>query len=216
MFHSLRFRLPALFLAGVVLAGIVSAAIAFRLLPELLGGQLAEGATPGGGRVDEPLRATGHQVERRGRHRAGVRRGRARAGHGRPIYYAGLPLFPGETTGLRRLPAGLIDARTIRAGESVTFEFTPPDEDRPYLAVGSPVVLEGTTFGTLVVAKPKTVLHDTWLTLMKFVGVSLLGGLSSRRLWAGGHRAASRDLCSLSRALRTASPEVNTTSPSPG
>ena len=32
MFHSLRFRLPALFLAGVVLAGIVSAAIAFRLL----------------------------------------------------------------------------------------------------------------------------------------------------------------------------------------
>ena len=32
MFRSLRFRLPALFLAGVVLAGIVSTAIAFRLL----------------------------------------------------------------------------------------------------------------------------------------------------------------------------------------
>ena len=32
MLRSLRFRLPALFLAGIVLAGIVSAAIAFRLL----------------------------------------------------------------------------------------------------------------------------------------------------------------------------------------
>src|ERR687886_3052903 len=32
MFRSLRFRLPALFLAGVVLAGLVSTAIAFRLL----------------------------------------------------------------------------------------------------------------------------------------------------------------------------------------
>ena len=32
VFQSLRFRLPALFLAGVLLAGIVSAAIALRLL----------------------------------------------------------------------------------------------------------------------------------------------------------------------------------------
>jgi signal transduction histidine kinase len=39
------------------------------------------------------------------------------------------------------------------------------------------VALEGTTFGALVIAKPKTVLRDTWLTLMKFFGVSLLGGL---------------------------------------
>ena len=32
MFSSLRFRLPALFLAGIAAAGIVSAAIAFQLL----------------------------------------------------------------------------------------------------------------------------------------------------------------------------------------
>ena len=32
MFRSLRFRLPALFLAGVVTAGLVAAAIAFQLL----------------------------------------------------------------------------------------------------------------------------------------------------------------------------------------
>ena len=31
MFRSLRFRLPALFLLGVVVAGLVSAAIALRL-----------------------------------------------------------------------------------------------------------------------------------------------------------------------------------------
>ncbi len=32
MFRSLRFRLPALFLAGVVASGLVAAAIAFQLL----------------------------------------------------------------------------------------------------------------------------------------------------------------------------------------
>ena len=31
MFHSLRFRLPALFLAGILVAGLVSTAIAIRL-----------------------------------------------------------------------------------------------------------------------------------------------------------------------------------------
>ena len=47
----------------------------------------------------------------------------------------------------RRLPPGLFDWSVIRSGGTVTFEFTPPDESRPYLAVGHPLQFEGTTFG---------------------------------------------------------------------
>ena len=201
MFHSLRFRLPALFLAGVVLAGIVSAAIAFRLLQSYSeDNSLKELRREAGGLTSLYAQQAIKSSDEGGIAPAFVGTELERA-TGDRIYYAGLPLFPGETAGLRRLPAGLIDARTIRAGESVTFEFTPPDEDRPYIAVGSPVTLEGTTFGTLVVAKPKTVLRDTWLTLMKFVGVSLLGGLLVAGVvgwWAS--RRITRPVLSLSRA----------------
>ena len=201
MFHSLRFRLPALFLAGVVLAGIVSAAIAFRLLQSYSeDNSLKELRREAGGLTSLYAQQAIRSSDEGGIAPAFVGAELERA-TGDRIYYAGLPLFPGETTGLRRLPAGLVDARTIRAGESVTFEFTPPDEDRPYIAVGSPVTLEGTTFGTLVVAKPKTVLRDTWLTLMKFVGVSLLGGLLVAAVvawWAS--RRITRPVLSLSRA----------------
>ncbi|MER3412282.1 MAG: hypothetical protein C4305_08310, partial [Thermoleophilia bacterium] len=93
------------------------------------------------------------------------------------LYYAGVPLFPGQSSGLRRLPPGLIDWDAVRQGRTLTFEFTPPGEHRPLLAVGHPLHIEGTTLGVLAVAKPKTVLRDTWLTLMKFFAVSFAGGL---------------------------------------
>jgi signal transduction histidine kinase len=117
------------------------------------------------------------------------------------IYYAGLPLFPGEATGLRRLPPGLVDWRAIRTGKSITFEFTPPDGNRPYIAVAYPVALQGTTFGALVTAKPKTVLRDTWMTLMKFFGVSLLGGLvvAAGLAWYASRRIT-KPVLALSRA----------------
>src|SRR5262249_22963924 len=60
-----------------------------------------------------------------------------------------------------------------------TFEFTPPGEHRRFLGVGHPLRLEasGSVFGALIVAKPSTVLRHASLTLMKFLAVSLLGGL---------------------------------------
>ena len=201
MLQSLRFRLPALFLAGVLLAGIVSAAIAFRLLQSYSEDRsLKELRREAGGLTSLYAQQAIKSSDEGGIAPAFVGAELENA-TGDRIYYAGLPLFPGETAGLRRLPSGLIDWPAIRAGQSVTFEFTPPEEDRPYIAVGSPVALEGTTFGALVVAKPKTVLRDTWLTLMKFFAVSLLGGLvvaAGVAWWAS--RRITRPVLTLSRA----------------
>ena len=201
MLQSLRFRLPALFLAGVVLAGIVSAAIAFRLLESYSEDRSLKELRREAGGLTSLYAKQAIKSSDVGGIAPAFAVAELEKATGDRIYYAGLPLFPGETAGLRRLPSGLIDWRKIRVGDSVTFEFTPPDEDRPYLAVGSPVALEGTTFGTLVVAKPKTVLRDTWLTLMKFFAVSLLGGLVVAAVvawWAS--RRITRPVLTLSRA----------------
>jgi two-component system OmpR family sensor kinase len=201
MFQSLRFRLPALFLAGIMLAGIVSAAIAFRLLQSYSEDQSLKELRREANGLTRLYAQQAIKSSDEGRFAPTFVGPELENATGDRIYYAGLPLFPGEAAGLRRLPTGLIDWRTIRAGESVTFEFTPPDGNRPYLAVGFPVALEGTTFGTLVVAKPKTVLRDTWLTLMKFFAVSLLGGLVVAGVLAWyASRRITRPVLGLSRA----------------
>src|SRR5262249_13780098 len=90
------------------------------------------------------------------------------------LYYVGVPLFPGQSSGLRslrNLSRSQLDWRTIQAGKTETFEFTPPGEHRRFLAVAHPIRLAGSTFGALVVAKPTTALTSRWLTLMKFFGV---------------------------------------------
>src|SRR5207253_9674920 len=96
------------------------------------------------------------------------------------IYYFGVPLFPGQgSSGLSVLPSGArkkINAVRIRAGHTQTFDFTPPG-GHPLAAVAGPLTVGDRTFGVLVIAKRQTELRDTWVTLMKFFGVSILGGL---------------------------------------
>jgi two-component system OmpR family sensor kinase len=173
---SLRFRLPALVLAGIVLAGLVSALIALSLIQsythdeslrelkrEALGltrlyeEQAVQSNVQGGGAV------SGKQLEN---------------ATGDRLFYVGVPLFPGQSSGLTQLPRSAVDWVALRAGDVVTFEFTPPGEQRTFIAVGHPLRIEGgPAFGALVVAKPKTALRHASLTLMKFVALSLLGGL---------------------------------------
>ncbi len=204
MLRSLRFRLPALFLAGIVVAGIVSAAIAFRLLQDYSRNQSLKELRREGKGVTQLYEAAAIAANTNGGQTPAFAAPKIEAATGDHLYYVGTPFFLGPgPTGLRPLPAGLIAPADVRAGKTLTFEFTPPGENRPYIAVGYPLRLgkEQTIFGTLVVAKPKTVLRETWLTLMKFFAVSLLGGLvvAAALAWYASRRIA-RPLLSLSRA----------------
>src|SRR5919201_1466104 len=203
MFRSLRFRLPALFLAGIVLAGIVSAVIALRLfqsythdesLRELkreaigltrLYAEQALKSNSEGGLAPELVAA---QLEK---------------ATGDRLYYVGVPIFPGQSSGLTQLPRRLVDWQVLQAGRVSTFESTPPDEHRTFIAVGHPLRFEqqGPVFGALIVAKPKTALRHASMTLMKFVAFSLLGGLVVAGLLAAYlSRRITRPLLGLSRA----------------
>jgi signal transduction histidine kinase len=202
MLRSLRFRLPALFLAGIVIAGIVSVAIAFQLLQDYSRDRSLKELRREAAGLTRLYAAQAIVSNEEGSSAPEFAVTELENATGDRLYYQGVSLFPGpQPSGLRPLPKGLVDPADIRTGKTPTFEFTPPGEDRPYIAVAQPLVLEGTTFGALIVAKPKTVLRDTWLTLMKFFAVSLLGGLLVAGVLAWyATRRITRPVLGLSRA----------------
>jgi signal transduction histidine kinase len=189
---SLRFRLPALFLAGAALAGVVSTIISVglfqdytqdRLLAELR--REAQGLTS---LYAEQARKVIDAPE--GSRVIPLATRRLEQASGSNLYWTGARVFYGQRSGLRNLPQSVVP---YKDGKVRTFEFTPPDADHEYLAVSSPLQLErdGPYFGALIVAKPKAELRDRWVTLVKrlalagIVGILVAGALAwylSRRI----------------------------------
>jgi signal transduction histidine kinase len=175
--NSLRFRLPALFLAGIALSGLVTSLIALRLfqdytrdasLNELrreargLAQLYAESAVRA---VDEEKAAPTFAAAK------------LEAATGDRLYFVGASLSPGEDTGLTRITLRDIgvDLSTQRI---VTFEFRPPGQNRTFLAAAHPIRPGGgAVFGYLVVAKPKTELRDAWVTLLSRLAIAFLFSL---------------------------------------
>ena len=176
--RSLRFRLPALFLGGVLVAALVAAVLAVRLFQDY-----AEERT-----FDELRRqATGLAELYEQQARASIDEGRDAPRFAAPllerstgsrIYYAGVEIFPGQISGLRRLERRTLDWTRLERGHAQTLELEPPGSDRVFLAAAHPVTLGDETFGALVVAKPRTELQDRWLVLVERVGIALLAGLA--------------------------------------
>ncbi len=177
MLNSLRFRLPALFLAGIALSGLVTSLIALRLfqdytrdasLNELrreargLAQLYAESAVRA---VDEEKAAPSFAAAK------------LEAATGDRLYFVGASLSPGEDSGLTRITLSDIgvDLSTRRI---VTFEFRPPGQNRTFLAAAHPIRPGGgTVFGYLVVAKPKAELRDAWVTLLSRLAIAFLFSL---------------------------------------
>jgi signal transduction histidine kinase len=179
MTRSLRFRLPALFLAGIVIAGFVSVAIAFQLLQSYSRSQSLKELRKEASGLNQLISQQAREVIDQRASAPAVEPKQLEEATGDRIYYFGVPPFPGESSGLRTLPADALkkfDPARIRAGHTQSFDFTPP-HDRGLVAVAGPLTAGDTTLGVLVIAKPQTELRDTWLTLMKFFGISILGGL---------------------------------------
>jgi signal transduction histidine kinase len=175
--HSLRFRIPAIFFFGVLVAGAITTLIAIglfqddardRTLSELrrqaagLANLYQEQAIRS---VDEAKQAPGFAAPL------------LEDATGSRIYYAGVEIFPGEKSGLRPLDRDVLDWTMLEAGEVETFEFQPPGADRTYLAAAHPIEVGGETFGALVVAKPRTELRSDWYLFFGRMGLAFLAGL---------------------------------------
>jgi signal transduction histidine kinase len=174
MFRSLRFRLPAVFLLGIVVSGVIAALIALRLFQGYVLTQSkaqlrreAIGLTEVFARQAITANNTG-EVPR-------IAKQLERA-TGDRLFYIGVDPVPDGSIGLQRLPNSTID---WHSGRTITFEFTPPGEDRRYLAVARPLRLspKGPAFGDLIVATPKTELTRRWVPLLKRLAAASLGGI---------------------------------------
>jgi signal transduction histidine kinase len=179
MLNSLRFRLPALFLAGIALSGLVTSLIALRLfqdytrndtLVELrqeargLANLYAEWAIRA---LDEDKAAPRFAASK------------LEAATGDTLFEVPLGELFLEDSGLTRLTEKQV-GRELRPDRVQTFEFEPPGEDRPYLAAVYPIRLggdTGVTFSYLIVAKPKAELRATWLTLLSRLALAFLVAL---------------------------------------
>jgi two-component system OmpR family sensor kinase len=174
MLRSLRFRLPAVFLLGIVVSGVIAALIALRLFQGYVltrsKAQLrreAIGLTEVFARQAITANNTG-EVPR-------IAKQLERA-TGDRLFYIGVDPVPGGSIGLDRLPNSTI---AWRSGRTITFEFTPPGDERRYLAVARPLRLspKGPAFGDLIVATPKTELTRRWVPLLKRLAAASLGGI---------------------------------------
>ena len=177
MFSSLRFRLPALFLLGIVVSGLIAAVVALRLfqgyvlirskadlrreaigLTEVFAQQAITANDTG------VLPLISRQLER---------------ATGDRLFYVGVSPFPDKSVksvGLEVLPQKTVD---WRSGKTSTFEFTPPGASKTYVAVARPLKLEkkGPAFGDLIVAKPKTELNQQLIPLLERLALASLGGI---------------------------------------
>src|SRR3954462_13558505 len=149
MLRSLRFQLPALFLLGVVVAGLVSAAIALRLFRSYAQNRARAQAYSEVAREAVGLTKVHSQ-------RAGVEILPAKTAElatGDRIFYAGVPNF-GEKVGIGDIPRKILTDPRAFPKRLRRFEFTPRGSDQRLLAAGRPLNIGQRTFGTLLVAPP--------------------------------------------------------------
>jgi signal transduction histidine kinase len=180
MFSSLRFRLPAFFLAGVVIAGLISTVVASRLFQQHIRSQnLAQLKREARG-LTELYAQQAIRSSDEGRSAPDFAAAELEKATGARLFYVGVPIFPGQASGLRELPQSAVDWDALQDGKVITFDFTPPGEHKSFLAVGQPLQLAGgksPTFGGLIVAKPKTELTHGWIALVELLFLALGIGL---------------------------------------
>jgi signal transduction histidine kinase len=200
--RSLRFQLPALFLLGVVVAGLVSAAIALRLFRSYAQNRASDQAYREVVREAAGLTKVYSQ-------RAGLRilpAKTAQLATGDRIFYAGLQLFPGQKDDFGKIPRAILpDPQKPPKALLRRFEFRPPGSGQTLLAVARPVKIGHQILGTIVVAKPRTELNQRWLALIERLLIAFAAGVG---VAAGFAWYLSRRITSPVLALSRAADEI--------
>lgn len=180
MFGSLRVRLPALFLLGILFSGLLAATIALRLFQDFTREQsLEELQREASGLsqlyADAALRATDE-----GAAAPDFAAEKLQLATGDRLFYTGVSVFPGQESGLQRIPIASLPDGAAVFEEPTTFEFVPPGESNAFLAASEPLRLEPDTqpFGAVIVAKPQTALREQWTPLIARLAIAFgLGAL---------------------------------------
>jgi signal transduction histidine kinase len=190
LFGSLRVRLPLVFLAGILLAGIITTLIAVRLFQSLARDQTLRSlsreaygiaylesrgiAASYGNKGKKP----GTSNDRKPPQVAAESLAKATGDH---IYYDGpLELYPGQQksnepiVGLERLPIKTIE---WSSGKSLTFKFKPPHAKRTYLAAANPIFFGQQPIGAIVVARPQADISSRVYDLIKRLAIAFALGL---------------------------------------
>jgi two-component system OmpR family sensor kinase len=177
MFRSLRFRLPALFLLGVVFAGLVSTAVSIRLFQ-----------TYTRDRTVKDLRRESLGLLTIYQGNAGTLRGlptpKVEQAVGDRIFYVplvkGFSLFPGGKPRLESLPLRTVDVHTLAGPRTIQFRHRGVG----YVGVVRLVKLQKQRLGGLVVARPLAALRNGWLTLTERLAISFAVALAVSALLA--------------------------------
>jgi signal transduction histidine kinase len=193
VFRSLRFRLPALFLAAIVLAGFVSTAVAVSVSKSYAQSTLRKQTFNQLGR--EARGITQIYADRSDKLSCPPPSRELERASGDQVFYIprakGIDVFPCATPAYTVLPRQVLDFNRILAGRTVQFEFTPPGGTVRLLGVARPVKLSAQTFGAVILARPKTRLNQSWfpyawrLLPAFFAGILVAGALGwylSRRI----------------------------------
>jgi len=173
--RSLRFRLPALFLLGIVLAGVVATLIAVRFFQSYTRSHAAtelRGESAGIVQLYERQAGVGH-ISRANLELA--------LGDDRVFW---VPAVPGASLlagPLPELPRSAVPLSKLLGGKPPAFDLHV--HSGTYLGVAQVVRLAGTPVGALVVAKPESALRSRWvqlaweLALAFGIGVPVAGAL---------------------------------------
>jgi two-component system sensor histidine kinase BaeS len=172
MLRSLRFQLPALFLLGAVVAGLVSAVIALRLFQSYAQNRAREQAY---GELAREARGITELYQQRAGLKLLSAKNLERA-TGDNIFYVGLDPFPGQGPAFQRLPVKGAALKKVRVSHPVRIEFQKGGK-QTLLGVSRPLKIGRQTFGWIVVAKPKTVLNQHWFALIERLLIAFAGGL---------------------------------------
>ncbi len=169
MLTSLRFRLPALFLAGIALAGLVASLIALTLFQDYTHDRAVAEIRREAVGLSRLLASDAGDIA--------LATQNLEEATGDRLFYVGLTPYPGAEADLEPLSREVVPAAVLRNERLVEFEFQVPGEQQRFLGVSHPLDLEGSVIGSLIVAKPTTELRERSVTLFTRLALAFLGGV---------------------------------------